>query len=257
MGRWALAVLLALIAGCGTRRIVTPTDPGAPFPDFAQVHDRQSAQCRGVRSLTAVLGLAGRAAGESLRGTVHAGFERPASMRLEHRIGPFGTLGFVLVAQDGQGTLWLPRDQRVVRNASATDIGAADLQAILTGCVLPSPIPVSGRRHGNGWVSVVLDGGATLYLEPQGNTWRLRAAERENVRVEYAEWPDSSAFPARIELRSEAPVQVELRLSVSQVETNVDLEAAAFTIEGIPAGTPVITVEELRANGPLRGDVEP
>ncbi|MBI4266658.1 MAG: hypothetical protein HY657_20000, partial [Acidobacteria bacterium] len=58
-----------------------PTDPGTPFPEFALVHAQVAAGCAGARTLTAELGLSGRAGGQRVRGRVIAGFERPASMR--------------------------------------------------------------------------------------------------------------------------------------------------------------------------------
>src|SRR5262249_15881926 len=73
------------------------------------------------------------------------------------------------------GTLLLPRDDRVLRGAKPEDIlgalagvtlGPADLAAILTGCVVPAPQAMDGRRHANGWASIDLAGGATLFLQP-------------------------------------------------------------------------------------------
>jgi hypothetical protein len=259
--RWVVvAVCASLAAGCGGRRISIPTDPGAPLPDFTRIHAEVSAACRGVRTLTAQLSLSGRAAGESLRGTVNAGFERPGSMRLELRGGPFNSLGFVLAANGSGATLFLPRDKRVVRDVPAEEILGAltgvtlapdDLQATLTGCVIPSAAPSGGRLHANGWASIDLEGGATLYLQRSRDAWRVRAATRGNLRVEYAEWPESSQFPTKVAIRAAKPVEVDLRASVSQVATNAALPPRTFTIE-IPAGTQAISLDELRASGPLR-----
>jgi hypothetical protein len=263
VARWALAVALyaSLAIGCGPRRISIPTDPGTPLPDFARIHADVSAACRGVRTLTAVLSLSGRAAGQSLGGTVSAGFERPGSMLLELRRGPFGSLGFVFAASGSGATLYLPRENGVVRDVAADEILGAltgvtlapdDLLAILTGCVVPSPAPARGRVHGNGWASIDLDGGATVYLQRAGGMWQVRAASRGDLQVEYPEWPASSMFPARVTLRAMRPVDVDLRASVSQVGTNTALPARTFTIE-IPPDTQTISLDELRANGPLRG----
>src|SRR6266513_369518 len=86
----------------------------------------------------------------------------------------------------------------------------ADLQAILTGCVVPMPQAIDARQHANGWASIDLLGGATLYLEPVrksaavGRTlsgspnpgapnsgsphWQLRAARRAGWQIEYQAW---------------------------------------------------------------------
>src|SRR4051812_29304113 len=154
-----------------------------------------------------------------MRGRVIAGFARPASMRLEG-VAPFGPPAFILASRDGTAALLLPRDMpRVLRGAKPEDIlGAltgvalapADLQAILTGCVRPAPRAPAGRRHPNGWASLDLAGGATLYLQPAspkpvgggGATgWVLRAARRAGWQIEYPAWADG--FPQSVRLQSD------------------------------------------------------
>ena len=251
-----LALSVALSA-CGAKRVALPTDPGAPFPDFAAVHAELSRACSGVRTLTAELSLSGRAGDEKLRGRVHAGFERPASMRLEG-VAPFGPPAFILVTRGGDATLLLPRDERVVRGARAdailgaltgVSLAPADLQAILTGCVVPTPRATGGRLHPNGWASIDLDGGATLFLQRQGPTWQLRAARRSPWEVEYT--AAAGALPSTVVLHADDPVRVDLNASIGQIETNVDLDAAAFTVT-VPASAQPLSLDALRASGPLR-----
>ena len=188
-----LACCIALLSACGTpRRIALPTDSGSPFPDFADVHAQLSAACRGVKTLTAELALSGRAGAERLRGRVHAGFARPESMRLEG-VAPFGPPAFILVSRDRNATLLLPRESRVLRAQRPDEVlGAlvgvtlapADVLAIVTGCVVPSPTPTSGRLHEKGWASISLEGGAELYLR-RTTTWQIRAARRNGWQLEY------------------------------------------------------------------------
>ncbi|HTI40306.1 MAG TPA: hypothetical protein VL693_00670 [Vicinamibacterales bacterium] len=218
-----------------------------------------SSACAGVRTLTAEIGMSGRAGRQKLRGRVVAGFARPASMRLEG-VAPFGPPAFILVARGMNATLLLPRDApRVLRGAQPQDIlGAltgvalapADLQAILTGCVVPAPQATEARRHANGWASIDLSGGATLYLQPAGqNMWSLRAAKRDGWQIEYPVW--SGNFPQTVRLQSTQPnVNVDLTASLSQIETNKDLEDAAFNVNVPPDADP-ITLDELRSAGPL------
>ena len=244
------------LSGCAAKRLALPTDPGTPLPDFAAVHAELSRACSGIRTLTAELSLSGRAGDQKLRGRVHAGFERPASMRLEG-VAPFGPPAFILVARGDTATLLLPRDQRVVRDAKPEEIlGAltgvalapADLQAILTGCVMPAPRATAGRLHGNGWASIDLDGGATVFVQRQGQNWRLRAARRGPWQVEYT--IATGSLPASVALHADMPVRVDLTAAIGQTETNVDLESAAFTLAVPPDARP-LSVETLRANGPL------
>jgi outer membrane lipoprotein-sorting protein len=250
------AFCLAL-SGCAAKRISLPTDAGGPFPDFAAVHAELSRVCSGVRTLTAELSMSGRAGDQKLRGRVHAGFERPSSMRLEG-VAPFGPPAFILVARGGEATLLLPRDERVVRGAKADDIlGAltgvslapADLQAILTGCVVPAPRATAGRLHAGGWGSIDLDGGPTLFLQRQGQGWRLRAARRGPWQVEYT--ATTGALPSAVALHADDPVRVDLNATIGQVETNVDLDAAAFSVT-VPRDAAPLSLDALRASGPLR-----
>jgi hypothetical protein len=227
--------------------------------DFAQTHEQLSSACTGVRTLTAELGLSGQAGGQRLRGRIVAGFERPASMRLEG-VAPFGQPVFILAARDETAILLLPRDERFVRGArpdailgalTGVALAPADLQAILTGCVLSAPRAVSGRLHANGWASINLDQGAVLYLQRQGTQWELRAARRDGWQIEYPAW--QGRFPQSVRLRSDRQdVDVELNATIAQLEANVDIDPAAFTV-AVPEEAEALTIDELRDAGPLRG----
>jgi outer membrane lipoprotein-sorting protein len=253
------AFCITLLSACGTpHRIALPTDRGSPFPDFADVHAQLSAACRGVKTLTAELALSGRAGTERLRGRVHAGFARPDSMRLEG-VAPFGPPAFILVSRDRDATLLLPRDSRVLRAQRPDEVlGAlvgvtlapADVLAIVTGCVVPSPMPTSGRLHEKGWASISLEGGAELYLR-RTTTWQIRAARRNGWQLEYPTW--DGQFPAAVRLISDSPgINVDLTATVSQIQGNTDLDAAAFSVD-VPADAQPLTLTELRESGPLRG----
>jgi hypothetical protein len=258
---WFVCGLSSLVlTGCAQRSIQLPTGAGTPLPDFAAVHAEISKSCTSIRTLTAELGLSGRAGGQRLRGRALAGFQAPDAMRLEG-LAPFGPPAFILAAQGNTATLLLPRDDRVLRNATAGDIlGAltgvslapADLRAILTGCVVPSPRAVAGAQHGNDWRSIELQGAAVssamVYLRRVGGRWQVRAATREGWRIEYPEW--QAAFPRAVRLVSQTPA-VDVTAAVSQIETNVPIDAAAFTVD-VPGGALPMTLDELREAGPLR-----
>ena len=249
--------------GCAARRISLPSDPGALLPDFAQIHAQVSAACAGVRTLTAELGLSGRAGDERLRGRVIAGFERPSSMLLDAP-APFGPSMFILAARGTAATLLLPRDSRILRGArpeailgalTGVALAPADLQAILTGCVVPAPQPTAGRLHANGLASIDLAGDlestATIYLRRAADRWELRAARRDGWQIEYPSLQGN--FPQSVRLQSTSPdVRVDLTATINQLETNIDLDPAAFTVEERGDERPV-SLEELRQTGPLRG----
>jgi hypothetical protein len=244
-------------AGCAPKRVELPTDSGTPFLDFAKVHEQVSASCRGVRTFRAVLSLRGRVAGQRLSGTAHAGFERPASMRLEG-VAPLGQPIFILAAQNGTGMLFLPRESRVLRNQPAeailealigVDLAPGDLQAILTGCVVPNPMASGGRMHANGWASIDLQNGATLFLR-RTSQWEVRAARRNGWQLEYV--VGQSRFPQSVRLLADPQrAQVDLTAAIADLEANVDLTAEVFRVD-VPTHAEPLTLQELRESGPLR-----
>jgi hypothetical protein len=252
------AIASFAIAGCARRGIQLPSGAGTPLPDFAAVHSEAAKHCLGVRTLTTELGLAGKAGDQKLRGRALAGFESPASMRLEG-LAPFGAPAFILVSRGSEATLLLPRDDRVLRNAAAQDIlGAltgvslspADLQAILSGCVVPAPKATGGAQYGNDWRAIDLQGRARLYLRRVNQAWQLRAATRDGWRIEYPAW--QGTWPRSVRLVSSAAPAVDMTAQLSQVETNVAIDAKAFAVD-VPRDATAITLEELRDAGPLRG----
>ena len=255
----AVCSLGLALQACGARRVAIPGDAGAPFPDFAELHTQIAAACTATRTFTAELSLSGRAGAERVRGRVIAGFERPDSMRLEG-VAPFGPPAFILAARGPEAVLFLPRDRRVLSGSPADQIlgaltgvtlGPADVQAVLTGCVTPAPQAKAGRRHANGWVSLDLTSGAVLFLEMRDGSWQLRAARRAGWQIEYGGW--QGRYPSTVRLMSggEGP-PVDLTAVLSQVEVNVDIVPAAFTVD-LPSGVESLSIEELRAAGPLRG----
>jgi hypothetical protein len=127
-------------------------------------------------------------------------------------------------------------------------LAPADVQAVLTGCVLPKPQAMAGRFHANGWASLDL-GSATLYLERQGTAWQLRAARRGEWQIEYPTW--QGGYPREVRLRSN-PADVNLTAAIGQLEANVDLDPAAFTVN-VPPSASALSLDELREAGPLRG----
>ena len=66
-----------LASACGPPpRPALPTGAGAPFAGFAAAYEQATADCRSVSTITAELGLSGRAGGTKLRGRINAGLRR-------------------------------------------------------------------------------------------------------------------------------------------------------------------------------------
>ena len=254
-----MVLAAALVSGCATGRLNLPADVGRPLANFSDIHASLTSACAGVRTFTAELGLSGRVGSERVRGRVLAGFMRPDAMRLEG-VAPLGPPAFILVSSAGASMLLLPRDGAVVRDAPPAEVlealtgvalEPADLQAVLTGCVVANGRAVGGQIHQNGWASIALEAGSTLYLQREGGMWRLRAARRGQWTIEYPTW--QGQFPAGVRLRSDAAtVPVDIAASIGQLEANVTLEPSTFSVV-VPPGTMELSVGELRRSGPLRG----
>lgn len=259
MRRLTLALLLAVVAGaCAHRGIALPAGEGEPFPEYAAAFDEAARPCRDVRSLSAELAVSGRVGGGKVRIRVIAGISATGGLRLEG-VAPFGPPAFVLAASGGTATLLLPRDNRVLRGERASavldalvglDLDAADLLALLTGCVVPAPGVSGGRQYASGWARIDLAGGAAVFLHRDaGQAWRIRAGARPPLRVEYE--PGAGAAPATVHLRLDGDRgrSSGLRIALSQVELDARLGPGVFTVS-IPADARPITLAELRAASP-------
>jgi hypothetical protein len=255
----ATAIVLILAAACAAPRLALPTGAGTPLPDFEPPLAEATAGCAAVRTLTSELRLSGRVAGRAVRGRALVGLAAPDELRLEG-LAPFGPPAFILTARDGRATLFLPRDNRVLRESSPAEVlealsGAAlspaDLLAVLAGCGAARRTPTRGSAFGD-WVVIDLDGGARLFLRRQPTAWTVMAALWDTWRVEYPE--RTGRFPGRVRLQStDASGPVDLDLVVSGVEANVEIGPEAFEVNVPPDAAP-LSLDELRASGPLRDE---
>ncbi len=254
--------LLVLLAGCAVRSGRFPEGPGTPFPDFAGVHLALAQRCAGVSTLTAELALSGRVGGDRIRGRVVAGFAAPDSMRLEG-VAPFGGPAFIMVSRAGLSTLLLPRENAAIQAAPPGEVlGAlagvalspADLLAVLTGCVVPSPVVETGSQYGRDRVRLGLVGGAQLLLRRAGSAWRIVAATRPGWNLDYSEWPGT--FPGAVRLRSThaggTDGAIDLTVRPAQISANGALGPDVFSVD-VPVSVRLLTVDDLRGAGPLLG----
>jgi len=244
--------VLAFAAACAPKRPALPAGPGVPFPEFQAAYEEAVRECRGARTLLAELGLSGRAGDTKLRGRINAGLAEPAALRLEGVV--FGRPVFILAAHEGEATLLLIREDRVVRNAAPEAIVEAltgvaltppELRAVVAGCGLGAASPANGQMFGSDWASVDAAGGIT-YLRRVDSRWRVGAAVRGALTVLYADFADGLA--ATVHLRAGAVADITLR--VSQLEINTPIDVKAFDVQ-VPGDAVPLTIEELRRAGPL------
>jgi hypothetical protein len=263
--RSAAAVLAAgaLLASCGMPLMSLPVGPGGPAPDAASALAGATAACGAVSTFSAEIAVRGSIRGHGVRARLIAGLAGADSLRIE-AVAPFGQPIFIVVASGGDATVVLS-DNRVLEHGSpgavlealtGVPIEAGDLRPLLTGCA-EAPDVSSTRALGELW-RVVPERSGRLYLERDeaAAAWRVVAAVHEPAaggpewRAEYREF--ASGLPRAVRLASTDSDAFDLRLALSQVALNETLGPEVFQVR-MPAGAVPMTLDELRASGPLSG----
>lgn len=252
-------VCLLLLVACARKPPLLPSGTGTPFPDYQAAYDQATGSCRGVKAITASVAVSGKAGTTKLRGRIDAGFEAPARARLEG-IAPFGKPVFILVADGTRGTLVLPREDRVLRDAAPDQIvealagvrlGPDVLRTVVSGCGLTVAGPTAGRTFANGWTAVSLADG-TIYLRRNGNAWEVAAATGGAVTVTYSDYVSGRPSIVRVRAGSQGGASADLTLRLSDVEINGPLDPRTFQLD-LPEHPVPLTLDELRRAGPLGG----
>lgn len=259
IGRLRLTVLLLLgTAACAPKPPTLPAGAGTPYPEFKSAYDQATESCRGVKTISASMGMSGRAGSTKLRGRIDAGFAAPDRARLEG-VPPFGKPVFVLVADGGKGTLVLTRQDRVLADAppdqivealAGVPLGPDVLRTAISGCGFGG-VPGEGRAYSNGWVAAPTGDGDT-FLRQGAAGWEVAAATRGAVTITYADF--ASGRPQTIRIRSQAGgrTAADLTLRLSDVDINTTLDPRVFQVE-LPERPIPLTLDELRRAGPLGG----
>jgi hypothetical protein len=220
-----------------------------------------TAACRGIRTMTAEIGVSGFVGRQRIRGRLIAGLEAPDAVHLD-AAAPFGESIFMFVAKGGRATLLLPRDDRalehgapaaVLEAVTGLPLDAASLRLALTGCVDTQGM-ADMQRVGDRWRVLTVGGGGQYFERADRSApWRLVAQVYETTgrplwRAEYRDF--LNGLPRSIRFFSSGSEPFDLKLSLSGVEINTPLPAEAFDLP-IPPGTRPISLEELRRSGPL------
>jgi hypothetical protein len=95
---------------------------------------------------------------------------------------------------------------------------------------------------------VTLPGARTAYLRQRAGQWVIEAADVDTWRVDYAE--HLNGYPRRVRIRT-ADGRVDLAARVGELEVNVPLDAAAFSVTAPPDAQPM-TLDELKSVAPLK-----
>jgi outer membrane lipoprotein-sorting protein len=194
--------------------------------------------------------------------------------------------GTLLLPRDNAAVKGVPAAD-LIDALAGLPLSPDELRAVATGCVAPGASAKGGQRFGD-LAAITLEDGAVVYLRTRGNATtkgstaagaganrtaaagapEIVAAQRKGLTVEYAE--SVNGLPRRVHLLSTAPsstssststssassmapsgvARADLTLVLSQVEINVSLEPAAFTVD-VPEGAKSLTLDDLRRSGPL------
>jgi hypothetical protein len=257
----ALGALLAvLLTGCAPKRLALPTGAGTPLPDATSILAEALGHCAALRTLTAEIGLSGRAGGQRLRVRLIAVLAAPDAIRLE-AVTPIGPPMFILASAGRETTLLLPRDDRVLTGEPPSAIlealagirvAPAALRRLLAGCAAGEIDGHDARAVGADWVLAGTADRGTAYFRRVNARWRLTAVRSPALDAELG--AGAGPQPSYVRLRSpqdDGHAAFDLTLRLSQVEVNADVPDEAFTVR-VPAGAAPITLEELRQSGPLR-----
>jgi outer membrane lipoprotein-sorting protein len=260
--------LVSLLSACSPAMLKLPAGPRMPAADGASAVDQATTACRAISTITLEMSVRGSVGGQRLRGRLSAGLAKPASARLE-AVASFGQPAFFFVATDANGTVYVPRDQRVARGrpdalleaVAGVPLDASALRGVLTGCA-SMPNVAGVQAIGDTW-RVAGDGNDEIYLRraPQTAAWQLVSTVHPSTSLgasrSVAGWrADYSNFdrglPRTIRLVSTPAGRFDLQLELSQIDLNTALGADAFQLQ-VPGSAEVISIDELRRSGPLGG----
>lgn len=254
----AIVAGLIVSTACAARAPRRPEGAGTADPAAVQAFQTATKPCAGLKTLTSEIRLSGRAGGERLRGTLHAGMAAPGSLRLE-AVAPFGPPVFVLAGRNNRTTLLLPREDRVLPDVALADVlerltalalDADAVRLILSGCLVETPVASNGRSWSGGWSAVSLTPEITAYLQQQQGSTVVAAADYGPWLVDYDN--HLNGFPRTVRIRSREPDVVDATAQLDQVQINTSLDDRAFTVD-VPANAVPITLDDLRSIAPLRG----
>jgi hypothetical protein len=258
-GRLAVTAIVALtVAACAARPPARPSGTPAPDPAAAEAFVQATKPCAGLKTMTGALRLSGRAGPERIRGTLLTGLARPAAVRFE-AVAPFGQPFFILAGRDNRASLLLPRENRILSDASVPallerltglTLDARDLRLVLTGCLVESVAPSEGRSWPGGWRAVSLAADVTAYLRNAHGTPVVVAADRGPWRIDYA--AHQNGWPRTVRIRAAEPgTVVDITATIEDLNVNTSIDDKAFTIDAPPGAAPM-TIDELRSVQPLR-----
>jgi GAF domain-containing protein len=146
-----------------------------------------------------------------------------------------------------------PEDLDVLQDLAGMVVDELELRLALIGCAT-RPESEAARSLSDGWLRIP-DGDGAMYLRRSSSAapWRVAAAVHDQGRA--TEWraeygKAETGLPRSVRLAGTGGRHFDLRLDLSQVTVNDTLGPEVFRVQ-IPRGAQPVTLEELRAAGPL------
>jgi hypothetical protein len=238
----AVAGLVFVTAACGHAMFVPPAGPGVPADAAAtEAWAEATKTCRDAQSYKADL----RVSRLSIEAAV-----TPANIYMGATYS--GQSIFMLAGTSAQATLWLRRDNRVVR-APAGDIIEAilgvevppdRLLSLLSGCGTRAFDVKSASSYSK--LLAVQTPDTRVFLQRAGSVWQTYGVEADGFRVRFF-WK-AGASPEKIWIGS-APGRdpaASLNVSVRDATINDQIPASIFNAPSGAATAEPMTLEELR-----------
>lgn len=262
--RVAVAAIVAplLAASCGRRALfVPPVSTGVPAADAQAIWTPIATGCRATTAYRGAFGLTGQVGDRRIRGLASArlntalssagdiGLEATVSGQLVFRLGGNAD-NAVLLLRDPVRTV-AARPDDILESLIGVKVGPERLLAIVAGCVTRDDVVGRAFRHDR--LLEIVAGDVTVYLEPAGASWRVRAGRFDDVLVDYGAIVDGTPRDVRIQSAAAGRPAVSLDLRVQVVQTNATLDAALFRVN-VPDDAAPISLDELRRTGPLGED---
>jgi hypothetical protein len=235
---------------------VPPAGPGVPATNAADVWKEATSACAEVKNVNATLRVSfrqGRLRSPGL--TVAAIATAAGQLRLEDQSV------FAMAGTAANARLVLRQDRRYV-DGRAEDIveafvgariGPERLLAVLSGCFThaPNSAKTTDALQYGSLISVPAPDGQ-VFLKRVSDRWHVTAGKAPGLVVEFRSfdgyWP-MSWRAASTEAASD-PVILDVTIE-DRVVNDPQINPAAFQV-ATPANATPITLEDLRANGPLR-----
>jgi hypothetical protein len=252
----AVLAVLATTTACAARTYTPPAGPGSPAPEAAEALDEAVRACRGATTFAGTTRLSGRVGDDRVPGVgIVTGVTRDGGIRLQARAA--GRDIFVLAGRADAATLLLTQDNdvlderadEIVEALVGVRIGPARLLAMVTGCVTTDATAGEASRVDD--TLVITTPGGVIYLVGGDGAWRVRAGRFDGLTLQIDAW--GPTFPARMRLSSDPgrTPGVDLRIEVEPSRVNDVIAPEAFQVN-VPPDARRITLEDLRAAGPLR-----